>query len=107
MGLRMQGVSTTPSSGTNWEHAALNQLSAVLKVARLPHVELTQAELEALPEYSCSLPTGTTIGKRWKLDVHFRPGPPNAFPAWLLGEYTAHPDPGLVGITWRRIVVRG
>lgn len=33
-------------------------------------VRLTWAELKALPEYSCSLPTGTTIGKRWKKNQH-------------------------------------
>lgn len=29
-------------------------------------IELTRAEFDALPEYSCSLPTGTTLGKRWR-----------------------------------------
>lgn len=43
-------------------------------------LQLTQAEFDALPEYSESLPTGTTIGKRWKREC--RDG-------WVVGEYTS------------------
>jgi len=67
---------------------------------KLPVVELSDAEFDALPEYSCSLPTGTTIGKRWKR------GEPYGQPTrWLLGEYVEHADPGKVGIRWSRIAV--
>jgi hypothetical protein len=33
-------------------------------------VRLTWAELQALPEYSCSLPSGTYVGKRWKRNIN-------------------------------------
>lgn len=63
---------------------------------------LTRDELFELPEYSCSLPTGTIIGKRWRRDVHAYREPP--VPAeqheWQIGEYVEHPDPELVGIVW-------
>ena len=38
----------------------------------LPREEtISREELEKLPEYSCSVPTGTTVGKRWRCDTHF------------------------------------
>lgn len=43
-------------------------------------VKLTQSEFAALPEYSHSVPTGTTIGKRWKAKLR---GENN----WWMGEY--------------------
>lgn len=74
----------------------------------LPRLRLTAAEFKALPEYSCSLPTGTTIGKRWKrLDgAHDR-----AFkaaggkPRWMVGEFHDIGDPKHVGIRWFKPVV--
>lgn len=55
--------------------------------------------LEELPEYSCSMPTGTTIGKTWKRDE-------NAYDslrcgygrAWWIGRYEEHPDPAKISI---------
>lgn len=48
-------------------------------------LRLTQAELDALLEYSYSLPTGTTAGKRWKKRVGDE---------WKVGEYgDSFPDP--------------
>ncbi len=44
-------------------------------------VTLTKSEFDELGEYSHSLPTGTTIGKRWKAKLQ---GPAN----WWMGEYT-------------------
>ncbi len=60
-------------------------------------VVLPLSEVNALPEYSCSLPTGTTIGKRWKCRT--RQG------TWVLGEYVVSELPGMVGIRWSRIVI--
>jgi len=31
-----------------------------------PRMVLTAAEFKALPEYSCSIPTGVVFGKMWK-----------------------------------------
>lgn len=79
-------------------------------------VTLTRAALDALPEYSCSLPTGTTIGKRWKRDANaYRPpvvtdvcGLRFVFPwpaEWWMGEYREAADPAMVLIRWSRVVV--
>lgn len=62
-----------------------------------PVIVLSQAELNSLPEYSWSLPTGTTIGKRWKCQT--RQG------TWVLGEYAVSVLPGMVDIHWSRIVI--
>lgn len=73
-------------------------------------VTMTRAELEALKrevgEYSCSLPTGTTIGKRWVRDsgAYFY-GYIDPERRWMIGEYIPDPrgDPKMVGIRWSRV----
>ncbi|EUB97232.1 hypothetical protein PMI07_000808 [Rhizobium sp. CF080] len=56
--------------------------------ASLPPLHLTKAEFEALPEYSATLPTGTTGGKRWRRQD-------GAYdrrcekPTWIVGEFEA------------------
>lgn len=74
-----------------------------------PVIRLTQSQLDGLPEYSCSIPTGTTIGKRWKRDVNayprgYGPHPP---PYWIVCEYAEHPtDPeNKVAIIYKRIII--
>lgn len=68
-----------------------------------PHVEgyepdtMSRADFNALLEYSTSLPTGTTIGKKWKRQC------PHG--TWVTGEYVPDPEPKMVGIKWRRVVV--
>ena len=66
-------------------------------------VVLSATEFTDLREYSCSFPTGTTIGKRWKCDdsKYKRPAPK---PNWWMAEYVEHEDPELVGIKWSRII---
>lgn len=66
-------------------------------------VLLSEDELKELLEYSCSLPTGTTIGKRWKCDDS-KYKRPDSEPNWWVGEYVEHPDPEMVGIEWSRVV---
>ena len=59
-------------------------------MAELSPMRLTPREFADLPEYSCSLPTGTTIGKRWKrLDGSHDRGfiAAGGKPRWLIGEY--------------------
>ncbi len=63
-------------------------------------VILTRQEFDDLPEYSCSIPTGTTIGKRWKRGEPYV----GVRTRWLMGEYADHPDPRLVRIIWREIL---
>jgi len=66
---------------------------------------ISRADLFKLLEYSCSLPAGTIIGKRWRRDIHAYP-PPEAPPVaaelheWQIGEYVEGPDPEYVGIVW-------
>lgn len=55
----------------------------------------------ALYDYSCSVPTGTTIGKRWKRRRDYY----DETKGWVLGEYAAHPNPDVVRIVWRDLVV--
>jgi hypothetical protein len=62
---------------------------------------LTQQEFKALPDYSASLPTGTTIGKQWKRRNDYY----DESKGWRLGEYVEHPNPDLVGIRWRDIEI--
>lgn len=66
---------------------------------------MSRAELFGLLEYSCSLPTGAAIGKRWRCNVNAYPplGKPRKPPEqheWQIGEYVSHHAPGIVGISW-------
>jgi hypothetical protein len=62
-------------------------------------LRLTTAELAKLGEYSLTVPTGTTIGKRWKrnLAIHFDQ---RLKPHWIIGEYYDIGNPDRVGIRW-------
>lgn len=71
----------------------------------LPILYLSQREVEQLPEYSTSFPTGTAIGKRWLRDNRPRPHPKGSDPEWIIGEYVDHPDEKLVGIKWWRLII--
>lgn len=52
----------------------------------LPPLHLTKAEFDALDEYSATMPTGTTPGRRWKRhDGAFDPSCRK--PVWIIGEY--------------------
>ena len=62
---------------------------------------IIQRELDALLDYSCSIPTRCTIGKVWKRRVNYR----DESKGWLMGEYVESNGSGRVGIKWSRIVV--
>lgn len=70
-------------------------------------VALSRAEFDELPEYSCTLPTGGTIGRRWKRCEPYHAsrefGAPDA--TWYLGEYVDIGDETKVGVTWSLIHV--
>lgn len=73
-------------------------------------IELSLREFEALPEYSTTLPTGTTPGKRWRRAV--RPWRDSPSDDWRMGEYgqpypEGHRYHGEIPIFWRDIIVRG
>ena len=66
-----------------------------------PDEVITLEALEALLEYSCSLPTGTTIGKRWRRSTKFGQSLAAArFTEWMIGTYVEHLDDTKVGIVW-------
>lgn len=66
-------------------------------------VFLTKKQFDELDEYSCSIPTGTTIGKRWKRSNSY--SDPKGELKWWMGEYVKQKIP-FVGIVWKRIFVR-
>lgn len=67
---------------------------------------ISRDDLFRLPEYSCSLPTGTVVGKKWRKNVHaYRylrrlPEVPVELHEWKIGEYIDDSDPGMIGIKW-------
>lgn len=60
---------------------------------------ISRRAFNSLPEYSCTLPTGTTIGKVWKRNRNFGRDLP---PDWVICEYLSDPEPGYVRIEWRK-----
>ena len=78
-------------------------------IDRLPVIRLRPIEFTSLSEYSCSLPTGTTPGKRWRrLDGAFDHAwkAAGGVPRWIVGEYAAIPgDPKNIKINWYRPVI--
>lgn len=73
-------------------------------------IVLTKKEFDSLPEYSCSIPTGTTIGKKWKRNIYafdraaHDPRTGNKVEEWYLHEYIEHPNPNKVGISTKLII---
>lgn len=65
-------------------------------------IVLPDADVDRLPEYSCSVPTGTTIGKRW---VCFWPVVPRGQARQrLLGQYVESDRKGWVAIHWEPLL---
>jgi len=63
---------------------------------------MDRKDFDDLPDYSCSLPGGTIIGKRWKRSKEYVLNPSG----WLMGEYIADPHgrDSHIGIIWREII---
>jgi len=61
-------------------------------------------ELDSLPEYSTTMPTGTTIGKFWKRNTNWMThgggysAPDSVNPKWVVCAYDENPNPKLVTI---------
>lgn len=72
---------------------------------------LTEKELMALPNYSCTLPTGTVVGKKWRRDMNepkrFHGHDKTLPELWWTGEFIPDDRPGMIGIRWRRVVILG
>lgn len=78
--------------------------SGEMQVSEHEYLKLTREEFNRLPEYSWSLPTGTTIGKRWRREqVWDEEGQKKS--RWWVGEYIVDPDPKMVGIKWYRVLI--
>lgn len=80
-----------------------------MEEAKAPTLKISQRDFDDLLEYSCSLPTGTTIGKRWKRNQSAYVTPrkvlfglitrrPKA--NWFIGEYVESKQGGMVDINW-------
>jgi hypothetical protein len=76
-------------------------------------IKLTRAEFRDLKNYSHSMPTGTTIGKRWKRqlaspeETDLEPLLAGQSPVerWLMGEYYDIGSDTRTGIRWSHIEV--
>lgn len=72
--------------------------------------KMTQAELDALPEYSCTLPDSykrpiSEGGRPWKRDLNFY-GRFGVGKRWVYCEYIPDPDPKMLGILTERIEIQ-
>jgi hypothetical protein len=73
------------------------------RIAGLPVERIKRSTLDKLPEYSCSLPTGTIVGKVWKKNLNaFDPAHRGEAPLWVICEYVECALPGQIGIDYRR-----
>lgn len=61
-----------------------------------PELVISLDELRDLPEYSCTIPTGATPGKRWRRATPYT----SKEPYWLIGEYVDIGSPDEIGIRW-------
>jgi len=71
-------------------------------------VYMIQKELNKYAEYSCSLPTGQSLGKKWVRNQSFllpADHPKKHIGDWWLGEYVPDPDPKMIGVRWVPIEV--
>ena len=56
-------------------------------------IVISQQELDDLPEYSCSIPTGVVVGKRWKRAKNYY----DRSKGWVVGEYCEdNPDKDVI-----------
>ena len=75
----------------------------------LPKIYMTLEEAERLPEYSASMPSGQTIGKRWRrhdgaFDRRFIEA--GGVPTWIICEYAESDEPGMININYYRLCIR-
>ena len=72
-------------------------------------IRLFPWELDSMGEYSCSIPTGTTLWKMWKCNKNAyrpnRPGEKPYPPLWVVGQYIPHKNPEFVGIRWFKVKI--
>jgi len=81
----------TDPMGRHWRQPA--DIRAALMDDK--HVLLTRHQIDELPDYSRSYPSGTYNGKCWKREGE---------ECWYLCWYQPHPMPGKIGIGYRIIL---
>lgn len=74
-------------------------------IDELPTERIKARVFFALPEYSATIPTGVTIGKRWRClvgahDPYFR-----GKPRWVIREFVAVENPKMAGIAQYRPII--
>ncbi len=69
-------------------------------------IEMGQSYFNKLGDYSCTLPSGTYVGKRWKRLTPYRiePWEDKVF-TWTMGEFYDIGSKDRIGINWRPIVL--
>ena len=78
-------------------------------ISTLPVIKLRPGEFTSLSEYSATLPTGATPGKRWrrldgKFDHTWKAA--GGKPRWIIGEYAEIPgNKTRVAVNWYRPVI--
>lgn len=72
-------------------------------MSKLPNEEMSQRAFDSLDEYSCSIPTGTIVGKVWKRDLNAYNDRP---PEWIICEYVDIGSKIDIGIQYRRPVIK-
>jgi len=65
---------------------------------------LSVREFEALLDYSCSLPTGQTIGKRWRRREPYVITETSQH-EFYMGEYVESLKRDMIGIEWTKIIL--
>jgi hypothetical protein len=66
-------------------------------------IMLSAREFESLLDYSRSLPTGQTVGKRWRREIYDTA--PGSQATYVMGEYVESLVPGKIGIEWTPIIL--
>ncbi len=80
---------------------AWTDVTFVLNTDDTQSAVMSLATFYGLDDYSCTLPSGTVIHKRWRRhEPYSGPG------EWWMGEYAVSDNPDEVRIIWRPIFVR-
>jgi hypothetical protein len=77
-------------------------------MADLPILRLSPREFLALPEYSSTIPTGMTPGKRWRrldgvYDRRFIAA--GGKPRWMIGEFGDFVGKDRIALNWYRPII--
>lgn len=74
-------------------------------MTKYPRERIKEKDFLNLLEYSTSIPTGATIGKRWRRHHQWKDKDGSIKSTWYIGEYVQDADPKMVGIKWTRPLI--